>query len=998
MTAVEVLAGRYDLSETFIPGYSAAYQCVINSGAPVAGTSVTLVNGDAAVCTITNSDIPPAVTIRKELVAESMIADQVPQPGEQLTYRITLTNTGGTATNYGLTDKLDPNVTFISATHGGSPVGQQVLWSLNVPAHDGVSAGTLSVDVVVEVANPLPVGVTTITNIAVKTGESDPPCPSDQCVMIPAPPNVKLKKELIGESIVADRAPQEGEVLTYRITLTNTGGAAINYSVTDELDPQVMFTSADNGGVNAGSEVVWSGLTVPAQIGATPGQLVLEVSVTVRAPMAPAAVIVNTVKETGGNTPDCPSDQCVRIPDPAHITITKTLVGEDGVLPGIAEPGEMLTYRIRLTNNGGATNSFGVTDTLDANTAFDLADNGGVHAGGTITWTNLAVPAYNGTPGILDLLVQAVVVQPLPAGTTSVANVAFETGQTPPTCPSAQCAETPTPPVILIDKQLVGESGTKNGVAEPGETLTYQITLLNTGSVANGFAVTDRLDPNVTFVSASNGGVAAADTVQWTGLVVPAYANSEPGKLVLTVRTKVNSPLPPGVTSISNIAFDPSQPEPTCPTQCVELPTAPQVTIKKELIGESGTQANVAEPGETLTYRITLTNTGGPSTGFALVDKLDPNVALTSASHGGAAVGGNVEWTGLAVPEQVGATPGELVLTVVTAVNDPIPANVAQIRNLAFAPGDPEPPCPSDQCVSLNVPPSITITKNLIGESGARAGVAEPGETLTYAITLTNVGGPAASFDVVDRLDANVVFANASDGGALNGNEVEWLGLSVPGYDGCDARCSDPCRAHDRQGSVAAKCDQGVERGGEARRSGPGMPFRSLRGNAHTGQRHGGQAADRGKRHPGRHRRTRRGPDLHDPADQPWRHRFRRLQVQRNRPARRHADGRDGSRRLRGATAGRSSLAGIAGRPDFGQRYGGRYRDVPACRSVSSRGHQYFECGLWSRCATRLHDLFGDDADAGQRDGGQGLDRGKHSCRQHRPARRGADLHGDADQ
>src|SRR5690606_37697610 len=109
---------------------------------------------------------------------------------------------------------------------------------------------------------------------------------------------------------------------------------------------------------------------------------------------------------------------------------------------------------------------------------------------------------------------------------------------------------------------------------------TYQITLTNTGSTANGFAVTDRLDPNVSFVSASNGGVAAADTVQWTGLVVPGHAGSDPGKLVLTVRTKVNSPLPQGVTSISNIAFDPSQPEPPCATHCVVLPTAPQVTIK----------------------------------------------------------------------------------------------------------------------------------------------------------------------------------------------------------------------------------------------------------------------------------------------------------------------------------------------------------------------------------------------------------------------------------
>ncbi|MEP9399016.1 hypothetical protein [Mesorhizobium sp. KR2-14] len=785
VTRVSVPAGVYALSETNLPGYAAgSYSCVINGAAPVPGNSVTPVNGDAAVCTIVNSDIPPAVTIKKELIDEDIARDEAPQPGELLTYRITLTNTGGTASNYSLTDVLDANVSFVAADHGGVFSGQEVIWNgLTVAAQDGATPGKLELTIRVQVDDPLAPGVTTITNIAKKTGNSNPGCPSDQCVQIPAPAKITLRKELTGESMVEDRSPQPGEVLIYQITLTNTGGAAINYSVTDKLDEHVTFVSADNGGVAGGEGVVWNGLAVPAQVGATPGTLVLTVEVQVDDPLTPGAIVTNLVKETGDPDPSCPSDQCVRIPDPAHISVSKKLVGEDGALPGIAEPGETLTYRITLTNTGGATNSYGVTDKLDANTIFVSADNGGVHAGGVVEWTNLTVPAYNnGAPGMLELTVEVRVAASLPAGTTKVSNIAFETGQTEPSCPSAQCAELPTPPVIAIDKKLVGESGAKAGVAEPGETLTYQITLTNTGGAATGYAVTDRLDPNVSFVSASDGGAPSGSDVNWTSLSVPAQVGAVPGTRVLTVRTKVASPLPAGVTGIANVAFETGQPEPPCPSaQCAEMPTPPNVKIKKELIGENGTQAGIAEPGETLTYQITLTNTGGPATNFAVVDKLDPNVGFASADHGGAPVGSNVEWSGLAVPQQMGATPGELVLTVITIVNDPLPAGVTKIGNLAYEKGEAEPSCPSDQCASLPTPPAITIEKKLTGESGSRAGVAEPGETLTYTITLTNVGGPATNYAVTDVLDPNVTFANASDGGTQSGGNVNWTGLSVPG-------------------------------------------------------------------------------------------------------------------------------------------------------------------------------------------------------------------------
>ncbi|OYR08353.1 hypothetical protein [Brucella grignonensis] len=111
-----------------------------------------------------------------------------------------------------------------------------------------------------------------------------------------------------------------------------------------------------------------------------------------------------------------------------RVSITKTLVGESGSVAGQAEPGE------RLTNTGGsAVSDYGVTDRYDVNTHFVSADNGGTDNGTAINWSNLTVPAQTGsTPGTLVLTAQLQVADPLPVGTTAVANVAYRSGDPEP--------------------------------------------------------------------------------------------------------------------------------------------------------------------------------------------------------------------------------------------------------------------------------------------------------------------------------------------------------------------------------------------------------------------------------------------------------------------------------------------------------------------------------------------------------------------------------------
>ncbi|NKB84688.1 hypothetical protein HED51_22670 [Ochrobactrum grignonense] len=82
---------------------------------------------------------------------------------------------------------------------------------------------------------------------------------------------------------------------------------------------------------------------------------------------------------------------------------------------------------------------YGVTDRYDVNTHFVSADNGGTDNGTAINWSNLTVPAQTGsTPGTLVLTAQLQVADPLPVGTTAVANVAYRSGDPEPVADGAR--------------------------------------------------------------------------------------------------------------------------------------------------------------------------------------------------------------------------------------------------------------------------------------------------------------------------------------------------------------------------------------------------------------------------------------------------------------------------------------------------------------------------------------------------------------------------------
>lgn len=235
--------------------------------------------------------------------------------------------------------------------------------------------------------------------------------------------------------------------------------------------------------------------------------------------------------------------------------------------------------------------------------------------------------------------------------------------------------------------------------------------------------------------------------------------------------------------SADNLANASAQPGIGGPVQgtgasAVVIPTPANVAMTKALTGESGSQPGVAEPGETLTYTITLTNSGA-ATAFnvGVVDPLDPNVSFVSANNGGSPSGATVVWSGLTVPGN-----GNLVLTVVVTVVDPLPINATRVINLAYVGGTTPPNCnalplpPNCTDTPTVVPPRLQVTKTVDTPS------IDPGGVATYTVTVSNVGPVVANNVVIsDPLPAGIVAfqwtcvasggascANASGTGAIN--------------------------------------------------------------------------------------------------------------------------------------------------------------------------------------------------------------------------------------
>ena len=393
-----------------------------------------------------------------------------------------------------------------------------------------------------------------------------------------------------------------------------------------------------------------------------------------------------------------------------------------------------------LTNSGGSDfTGFDFTENVPAGaTLTGVSGASGfvapVAGAGSVGLSVATVPA-NGTATVT---VTFKVDDPIAGGISEIANV-ISGGDIDPGC--LTCTVTvPTSAKVTVDKQLTGESGSQAGIAEPGEVLTYTITLTNAGgSDFNNFAFTEQVPAGATLTAVTGaGGFTAA--VAGPGALALQVAKIPANDVeVVTVTFTVSDPLPPGLSEIANTVSG-GNIDPGCTTCTVTVPTSAKVTVDKQLTGESGIQAGFAEPGEVLTYTITLSNDGGSDFNNFDFNELVPAGATLTGVTGATGFGGPLAGPA-ALPLQVATIPAnDIAVVVVTfTVDDPLPAGITEIANVVSG-GDVDPGC-TTCLVTLPTPqPDLKLEKTGRYEDTDGSGNTTEGDTLTFTFVVTNTG------------------------------------------------------------------------------------------------------------------------------------------------------------------------------------------------------------------------------------------------------------------
>jgi uncharacterized repeat protein (TIGR01451 family) len=480
-----------------------------------------------------------------------------------------------------------------------------------------------------------------------------------------------------------------GGTVTYTITLTNNGTANQADNAGDEfvdiLPASLTLVSANatsgtpvaNVGTNT---VTWNGSLAPLG-----GSVTITITATVDAGTQGTTIsnqgTANYDADNNGTNEasvltDDPSVGGTT--DPTSFLVADTLVTGTKVVSGTLAAGSTITYTVTLTNSGSAAQADNPGDEfsdvlpasltlINANaTSGTAVPNVGTN---TVTW-NGGIAASGSVTITITALVEAV-----PIGTTitnqgtiNYDNDVDGTNESSTTTDDPSVAGTNDPTSFVTTGAGVTGTKTASGSNSVGGTVTYTVTLTNSGTSATsdnpGDEFTDVLPAGLTLVSANaSSGTAVANvgtnTVTWNG----SYPAS--GSVTITITATINSGTQgTTITNQGSFTYDADLNGTNESTGVTDDPSvagsgngtaiAVGVAIDQLTKTVSGTFAT----GGTITYTLTITNTGDTASpdnaGNELTDILPSQLTLVSATaSSGTAVAtvatNTVTWNG-AVP------------------------------------------------------------------------------------------------------------------------------------------------------------------------------------------------------------------------------------------------------------------------------------------------------------------------------------------------------------
>lgn len=436
----------------------------------------------------------------------------------------------------------------------------------------------------------------------------------------------------------------------------------------------------------------------------------------------------------------------------SFVTSSKSVVDLSPDTPLLA--GDQVQFTLTIVNSGLVAGTVTVTDPLPSQLAFVSSQSPElVLAGATVQATNLTVQANQ-----TKLLIFTAQIKPEVAPGASFANVAT---LSPGDGGAPVIIQTPNQvvqggPSFATSSKIVQDLN--GGDLEPGDTVQYTLTFINSGKVASGpLQVVDPIDANLTDVSAITGGGnfdAGAKQISWN--LQPIAAG---GQALLTFQAKVGALVPSGTTIANKATLSGTElPQPTVVTSTVKVQAQPNLSLYSlSVISSAGTSFS---PGDTATYSLNIQNTGtGAIQNGKLTMTLDGVLTGLVASGGGVVTGQTVVWT---LPTlQKGQPP--LALTLSGKLINSI-AQGKQVLAQAQLSGEGlgQPALSDDPAQAGNSDPtvfSVTSAPNLLTSQkiyvDLNGGQVQGGDQVQFKITLNNSGNsPATGVLVSDVLAA----------------------------------------------------------------------------------------------------------------------------------------------------------------------------------------------------------------------------------------------------
>jgi large repetitive protein len=453
--------------------------------------------------------------------------------------------------------------------------------------------------------------------------------------------------------------------------------------------------------------------------------------------------------------------------------------------PSTAVPGGTVHYTVSVTNSGSAAYSAatftdslsGVLDDATYNSDASASSGSVSYTSPNLTWTgSLAVGA------IATITFSATVNNPDTGDKNLVSTItSTSTGSN---CASgstdSRCSS--TIPVSVLTMAVTASTPTAN----PGTTVSYTITVTNSGTVAvTGAAVSDSLSGVLDDASYNGDGTANAGSVTYTSPNLTWTGNLAAGAAAtITFSVTVASPDTGNkilASTITSATAGSNCPAGSTDTRCANTVTvlAPGLTIA--LTTSAGTTTT---PGAVVPYTVTVTNSGQTAyTGAALTDSLSGLLDDASYNANAAATAGsvtysspNLAWTGNLA---VGAT---ATITFSVTVNNPDTGDKVLASSITSATAGSN--CAAGSTDSRCTSSVQVLVPRLAISVTAASATTTPGATVRYTVTVTNTGGTpytGAAFtdplaDVLDDASYNGDATASAGSVAFASPNLSWTG------------------------------------------------------------------------------------------------------------------------------------------------------------------------------------------------------------------------------